>query len=157
STLLAPYTARRSRYSQGKLSLGSRRAICIRGKTMKSIIVTATIAGVVLAASTASSQLLKTQPKAPAPQAKAPAAAPAPAQGSGPLILCAAGVATCAQWLSGRQTPAGQTEGTAWVAGFLSGVNYTGIDPSHNVTGGANAQAIANGLDQGCRASPSAR
>jgi hypothetical protein len=121
---------------------------------MKPIFAGAICVAALLAATAASSQLLK----APAPKAGAPApkAAAAPV---GPTILGQAGIINCSQWTQVRTTnPTGsRAEATAWVAGFLTGINYTGVDPTRNVTNGAGAEAIVNGLDQDCRNNPNVK
>ena len=116
---------------------------------MKPVIAGALCMAAVLVATAASPQLLKAQqPKAGAAQPKA-AAAPA-----GPTILGNVGIATCAQWVNARAQANGKLESDAWVAGFLSGLNYAGLDGTRNVTSGGGATGIAAALDTDCSANP---
>jgi hypothetical protein len=120
--------------------------------TMKPVIAGALCMAAVLVATAASPQLLKAQqPKAGAAAPKA--AAPAPA--AGPLIMGQAGIITCQQWVNARTSnPAARAEGNAWVAGFLSALNYAGLESTKNLTGGGGAEGIATALDTDCRTNP---
>lgn len=122
---------------------------------MKPILATALVVATVVAATAASSQLLKAQPKANAPAAQPKAGAAPAAQPN--IIVMGAGLQTCAQWLTNRAQGGALADAEImWVAGYLSALNHTGIDPTRNISNGANAGQIANAVDQDCRTRPTA-